>query len=179
MSVLLVDENSFGGTLMSKLKTYKDIEDLIIKYGYDIISSPGMQSEKKFIQHGNISCYHHSLSVAYMSVWLAYKMKINVDMKSLIRGALLHDYFLYDWHIPDKSHKLHGFHHAKTALENARRDFSINDCETNIILTHMFPLNLKLPRYKESIIVNIADKICAIFEIFRYDFVDISQVEVK
>lgn len=165
---------------MSKLKTYKDIEDLIIKYGYDIISSPGMQSEKEYVQHGNISCYDHSLSVAYMSVWMANKMRINVDMKSLIRGALLHDYFLYDWHVPDKSHRLHGFHHAKTALRNARRDFSINEREANIISTHMFPLNLRLPRYKESIIVNLADKICATCEIFKFNMIKyISQLEMK
>jgi len=157
---------------MSKLKSNKCIEDLIMEYGYDIISSPGMQSEKKFIQHGNISCYHHSLSVAYMSGWLASKMRINVDMKSLIRGALLHDYFLYDWHIPDKSHRLHGFHHALTALKNAKRDFIINECEANIISTHMFPLNLRLPKYKESLIVNISDKICTICEVFNINILE-------
>ena len=35
------------------------------------------------------------------------------------------------------------------------------DIEKNMILTHMFPLNLKLPKYKESIILCFADKICA------------------
>lgn len=165
---------------MSKLKSNKYIEDLIMQYGYDIISSPGMQLQKEYIQHGNVSCYQHSLSVAYMSVWLAIMMRINVDMKSLIRGALLHDYFLYDWHIPDKSHRLHGFHHAKTALKNARRDFLINEREANIILTHMFPLNLRLPKYKESIIVNISDKICAIFETLNLNFLkNIGHLEMK
>lgn len=162
---------------MSKLESQNNIINLIIQYGYDIISSPGMQLEKDFIQHGNISCYEHSISVAYMSVWLAQKFKFSVDMKSLIRGALLHDYFLYDWHIPDKSHRLHGFFHAKTALKNAKRDFTINELEADIILKHMFPLNLKPPRYKESIIVNIADKICAICEIFNLNY--IPQLEVK
>ena len=87
-------------------------------------------------------------------------------MNSMARGALLHDYFLYDWHVPDRSHRFHGFHHAGVALKNAGRDFALNEVEQNIIETHMFPLNLtKLPRYRESVIVNVADKICAICEI--------------
>jgi len=165
---------------MSKLKSNNHIKDLIIQYGHDIISSQGMQSEKNYIQHANISCYEHSISVAYVSIWIAIKFGINVDMRSLIRGALLHDYFLYDWHVPDKSHRLHGFHHAKTAFVNAKRDFDINELESNIILTHMFPLNLRLPRYKESIIVNIADKICATCEVFRFNiFKYIGPLEMK
>ena len=165
---------------MSEMESNKFIMDLIMKYGRDIIYSPGMQLEKRFIQHGNVTCYDHSLSVAYMSIWLANKLRINVDMSSLIRGALLHDYFLYDWHIPDKSHRLHVFHHAKTALKNAKRDFTINEREENIIVTHMFPLNLRLPKYKESIIVSLADKICTICEVFNYNvFRHITSLELK
>jgi len=155
---------------MSKLVSNTSIRDLIMKYGSDIINSPGMRLEKRFIQHGNVTCYDHSLSVTYMSIWIATKLKIKVDMRSLIRGALLHDYFLYDWHIPDKSHRLHGFHHANTALKNAKRDFTINEIEENIILTHMFPLNLRIPKYRESVIVNLADKICALCEVFNFNF---------
>lgn len=34
--------------------------------------------------------------------------------------------FLYDWHQKDPSHRLHGFHHPKTALGNAQRDYHLN-----------------------------------------------------
>ena len=54
-------------------------------------------------------------------------------MRSLVRGALLHDYFLYDWHIPDESHKWHGVTHAGDALKNARRDFELNEIEQDMI----------------------------------------------
>ena len=83
------------------------------------------------------------------------------SLKSLVRGALLHDYFLYDWHIADNSHKWHGFKHANTALLNACRDFELNEIEKNMIKTHMFPLNIALPKYRESVILCIADKMCA------------------
>ncbi len=138
------------------------------KYAEDILTSDGMESEKNFIQHGTTSCYEHSVMVACMSVKLADKFGISVDRKSLIRGALLHDYFLYDWHIPDKSHRWHGFTHPAAALKNAERDFQLNKIERNIILRHMFPLNMTPPVYKESMIVCIADKICALQETFSF-----------
>jgi uncharacterized protein len=141
---------------------------LLYKYADDIIPSDGMQSEKNYLQHGDISCFEHSVAVAYMSVKVAWHLRVNVDMKSMIRGAMLHDYFLYDWHVADKSHRFHGFIHAKCALKNAEQDFSLNPVERDIILKHMFPLNFRLPRYRESIIVTIADKICATREVLSF-----------
>lgn len=117
--------------------------------------------EKKFCQHGTVSVYVHSLSVAERCVKIALFFSICVDMRSLVRGALLHDYFLYDWHIPDKAHRLHGFLHPRTAYQNAKRDFVINRIEENMIRSHMFPMVLPVPRYRESVILCLADKICA------------------
>lgn len=63
-----------------------------------------------------------------------------MDIRSLVRGALWHDYFLYDWHIPDESHKWHGVTHAGDALKKAMRDFELNEIEQDMIRKHMFPL---------------------------------------
>lgn len=143
---------------------------LIELYADDILESDSFKSQKEFIQHGKTSVYKHIINVTNMSITIAYKFNMNVDIKSLIRGSLLHDYFLYDWHENDKSHRLHGFKHAKTAMLNAERDFGINKIEKNMIYTHMFPLNLRLPRYKESIILCMADKVCAIKETFNKNY---------
>ncbi len=43
-------------------------------------------------------------------------------------------------------------------------DFSINKIEEDIILKHMFPLNIDIPKYRESWIVTVADKISASIE---------------
>ena len=118
-----------------------------------------------FLQHGGISVHQHCVSVAYLSCWIAWRLHLKVEYSSLIRGALLHDYFLYDWHDKDSSHKLHGFHHAKTALKNASLDFELTEIEKDIIAKHMFPLNIKLPKYRESYIVTLADKICSSYEV--------------
>ena len=53
---------------------------------------------KAYIQHGNVTTYDHSVLVAYYSCMLAYKLRLRLDEQALIKGALLHDYYLYDWH---------------------------------------------------------------------------------
>lgn len=147
--------------------TKSQAENLLNLYGGDILESEGMNLEKQFIQHGGITVFEHSLAVAVLCLRIADVFSIRVERSSLIRGALLHDYFLYDWHVPDKTHRLHGFHHAKSAAQNADRDFRLNPIERNMIITHMFPLNTAVPRYRESLILCVADKICASKEIIK------------
>lgn len=122
---------------------------------------------KNYIQHGNVSVYQHCIFVAYISCRIATAFKLKVDGKSLIRGALLHDYFLYDWHDKDKPAKFHGFTHPKIALKNATCDFILTEKEKDIILHHMFPLNPTPPSSKEAWIICIADKICATMETLK------------
>ncbi len=121
----------------------------------------------KFIQHGDTSCLWHSIAVAYYSYCFFNTFKLKCDEKSLLYGALLHDYFLYDWHENDKSHNLHGFRHPKTALKNAQQHYELNAIEIDIIKNHMFPLTLTPPHHKESIMVSIFDKICSTYETFN------------
>ena len=87
------------------------------------------------------------------------------NIKKLIRGALLHDYFLYDWHKKGTS-VLHGVFHPLLSLQNALRDFDLCTLEQDIIKTHMFPLTLTPPRHKESVLVCITDKACSFYETF-------------
>lgn len=156
------------------------IKEYVNSVGNDILTSERMQIEKDLKQHGNISCYQHSINVACLSVRIAYKFNMKINYKSLVRGALLHDYFLYDWHDGDKSHRLHGLTHAKAALKNACTDFELNDIEKDIILKHMFPLNIKFPCFKETYIVSISDKICAVCEKFNAKLVQRASIkEVK
>ena len=114
-----------------------------------------------YIQHGTVSVYEHCLSVTRCSCHIARLLRIPIDRRSLIRGALLHDYFLYDWHEKDGDHRLHGFHHPARALKNAREDFDLTNVESNIILRHMFPLVPVPPTFREGWIVCLADKVCA------------------
>ncbi len=117
-----------------------------------------------YIQHGTVSVFKHCRNVAYVSLLIADRLHIRVDRKALVKGALLHDYFLYDWHEKNKNHRLHGFYHPRHALRNAMQDYNISDKEADIILKHMFPLTIIPPNNREAWIVCMADKICATYE---------------
>lgn len=155
-----------------KITEYRLAKELFTR-GKSIILSSEAQEMKKFTQHGKTSVFDHCIAVAKFSLLIAHflehTLNINVDKDSLVRGALLHDYFLYDWHIKKEGKGLHGFTHPRTAMKNADRDFELNDIERDIIVKHMFPLTPILPSFRESFIVSIADKWCATAEIFRID----------
>jgi uncharacterized protein len=138
---------------------------------YHRVTKPIIETQKlavldTYIQHGTTTTLEHSMAVAYYSLVLVCTLRIRCDYESLIRGALLHDYFLYDWHCKDDSHRLHGFTHHRAALNNANRDFKLNDIERDIIGKHMFPLVPRLPRYIESVVVCLVDKYCTLREVF-------------
>lgn len=119
---------------------------------------------REFIQHGDVTVYAHVTSVARTSLSFAERLGrvgVSIDRASLLRGALLHDYFLYDWHDPDPSHRLHGFRHPFFALARAEEDFELTSRERNIIVRHMFPLVPVPPTCREAWIVCLADKWCA------------------
>ena len=89
------------------------------------------------IQHGSTTVFAHCVKVACFSLFLANKLHLSVDTHALLRGALLHDYFLYDWHEKDAGHRFHGFTHPDTALKNAQEDFMLTPVEKDIISRHM------------------------------------------
>ena len=148
---------------------YDKIYEEIKLRGKDILYSAKYHENMSFIQHGSITVFQHCLSVAMLSVHIANVTGWKIDRTALIRGALLHDYFLYDWHEDAKWHRLHGYTHALRSMKNAQHDFGLNRVERNMIFSHMFPLNLThLPLYKESWILCVADKVCGSIETAKY-----------
>lgn len=119
---------------------------------------------RHFTQHGNVSVYEHSIGVARTSLDVARRLPFRIDRASLVRGALLHDYFLYDWHVPEPSRPAHAFYHPRVALQNAHADYGLNKTEADIIYRHMFPLVPIPPRTVEGWIVCWVDTFCALRE---------------
>lgn len=147
-----------------KVELSEENYDLLDEAIHQLCEQGRLLEEQNAMQHGSTSVYEHSVNVAYKSLLLAENFRLPVDKQSLVRGALLHDYFLYDWHQKDSSHRLHGFRHPKTALGNAQRDYHLNWKEKNIIARHMFPLIPVPPQCREAWIVCLADKWCALGE---------------
>lgn len=158
-----------------KIKQSKrNIHNAILKHGSDILQSPGFINSGKAIQHGNMSVKQHSIDVAKCSLKISRKLPFHFEEKDLVRGALLHDYFLYDWHDKRVSlkdirqfYKLHGFSHPSIALKNAKKDFVLTKRQEDIIKKHMWPLTVKPPTCREAWVVTLADKYCSLLETFR------------
>lgn len=93
---------------------------------------------------------------------------LDLDYRSAARGEILHDFFLYGWHVEKPYRGLHGFAHPRMALRNANQYFHLNELEQDVITNHMWPLTITLPKYKEAYIAPIADKYCAFMEIFNF-----------
>ena len=117
---------------------------------------------KNYYSHSDITVYTHCIKVAFAAYRFAVEHKVRCDKRALVRGALLHDYYLYDWHDPNKGFRWHGFKHHRFALQNAERDFALTKRERKIIRSHMFPLTFWcIPTCREAWMVTIADKIIA------------------
>ncbi len=148
------------------MKTREEKLDIIKPYISDILEYDKYLKIKEFNHHYDTNIFEHCVDVAYSSYIVT--KALGLDYKSTVRAAMLHDFFLYNWrtHIPEEG--LHGFVHPSIAYRNAKEKFDLNKKETDIILKHMFPLTIKPPKYIESIIVCLSDKICATAEMFSY-----------
>jgi len=136
----------------------KKIFDNLIK---EYIDNDQVNLMKTFIQHGDVTTFDHCISVASKAYEIAKNKNVNVN--TVVVAALLHDFYLYDWH--DKPYSdLHGYRHPERACQNAIKYFDINKDIQEAIRTHMWPFTFKIPKTKEAFIVSIADKICAIKE---------------
>lgn len=120
---------------------------------------------RQYIQHGCVTTYEHCMRVAAISFWLNRRLNLGCDEASLVRGAFLHDFYLYDWHKPHPEAGLHGFSHPAIALANAEQRYTLNDRERNVIRSHMWPLTLLTPpRCREAAVVCVADKMSSATE---------------
>ena len=128
---------------------------------------PDVQRMREYIQHGSVTTYQHCKNVALVSFWLNRRLHLHADETSLAVGALLHDFYLYDWHENDRSHRLHGYHHPDTSCENAVTYFQVGELVQHMIRTHMWPLTItKLPRSREAWILCLVDKYISTKETF-------------
>lgn len=117
------------------------------------------------IEHHGISRMEHSIKISYYSYKIAKKLRM--DYVSVARGGLLHDFFLDGDERNGKRKFLDTFTHPKKALQTSIDNFNVNEIEKNIIVSHMFPIYTAIPKYKESILVNLVDKIIGSKELVR------------
>jgi len=112
-------------------------------------------------KHHDRTKFDHSYRIAKATYRLS--KNTNLDVESAVRGAMLHDFF-FKHQIQNRM--IAYVKHPKISLETAEKHFNLNYKEKNIIESHMFPASIKIPKYKESLLVSVIDKTVSIEEMF-------------
>jgi len=155
-------------TQVVKLKTKSKIDlEMFSQTFNQLCKNTRLLQTRAYTHHFGTSLLRHSVNVAYVSVFISKLLRLNIDYIQLTRGALLHDYYLYDCHDKNEEHKKHHLRrHPSKAVIAAQEDISLTKKEIDIILKHMFPITFSIPKSKESLVVCLSDKICSIYELF-------------
>lgn len=121
----------------------------IQQYAGDILAHPRFQQLRTFCHHGlDNSVYDHSVAVAEAACQIARLMRLSEsETTSVVRAALLHDFFGYDWHgerfrrylshfsgVHRIAH-MHGFIHGHIAADRAKHTFGLSERECEAIGT--------------------------------------------
>lgn len=139
----------------------------------DIVSD--ILNNKEFMQienikHHNTNRLDHSMKVSYNAYKIAKFLRL--DYKEVARAGLLHDFYLdrtKDYQNIFEKVKLFTTKHPNDAIINSLKYYDLTNKELDIIRTHMFPVDIYVPRYLESWIVNLTDSFVSIYE-FGFKF---------
>ena len=135
-----------------------------------ILSTKEFSETMDQIKHHDSTRLNHSLKVSYYSYKISKYLRL--DYEQVARAGLLHDFYLdsvYNQKSLKKKILLYTTRHPQEAVENSTKYFSISEKEKDIIRTHMFPLDIKIPKYAESWVVSFVDKGISVAE-FSHKF---------
>ena len=135
---------------------YNDID--FINIIEEVLNNKYFKKTQSTIHHG-MNKLDHSIKVSYYSY--IYAKRFNLDYVSVARGGIMHDFYYSTTNgksLSKDSAKL-TFTHSKISLENSIKYFNVNEMEKDIIVKHMFRVNSMIPKYKESLLVALVDKV--------------------
>ena len=132
----------------------------------DIIGCQQVQELRSITHHLSTTRFQHCVNVSYYTYVVC--RKFNLNARSAARAGLLHDLFYYDRKQYNsektKGQASHSENHAMLACANAAEITKISKLERDMIEKHMWPVTRPMPKYKETYIITIIDKYCAVLE---------------
>ena len=137
---------------------------------HDLLEDKNILRLRDFGHHSGTTRFQHSLNVSYYNFLLCRFFRL--DARAGARAGLMHDLFFYDriGHEPIDGRGWHCTEHPKVAFFNASELFPINQVEGDMIASHMWPLAPHMPRYRETYVITLVDKFCAVAEVLSHTF---------
>ena len=152
--------------MKKRIESYKSLKEFVL-LTRDIIHSEEFIKMKEYKHHIKSNLYEHSVRVAYLCYRHHKRFNLKIDLADFVRGALLHDYYLYELHGDEMPHRFHWFNHPKKALENAAEKYPLlTSMQKDMIRRHMFPLTAIPPKTKAGWLICFYDKVAAISDRF-------------
>lgn len=139
---------------MSSHKSDLQYMNIINKY----VNNEEFQKIKQ-IEHHGITRFEHCLKVSYYSYKIAKALRLDYEKTAV--GGLLHDFFISPEERTSKERFKSVFTHPKLALETAESQFNLTTKEKDMIVSHMFPIYISVPKYMETWIISTVDKLVA------------------
>ena len=155
LAVLSVKQFLFANKWTKKEEAAMETE--FLEAAAPLLEHPMVRALSQHNHHRGKTRLDHVKEVAWLSFLLG--KRFSLDCQAIVRGALLHDLFFYDW--LREGPRFHGFRHHNISLKNARKITSLSKKEEDIIKKHMWPLTIIPPFYKESLIVCLVDTFCS------------------
>lgn len=122
----------------------------------DLLEKPEVQRLANYTQHHYGNRLEHVIAVSYLSY--NYAKWLHLDVVSVARAGILHDLYYYEGEGDNASMAEHATMHPQIALKNAQAITDVSDLETNIILSHMYPVgNGPKPASKEAWLLDSVD----------------------
>jgi uncharacterized protein len=138
----------------------KDYIDRYWDYTSDLLCDELVRSMVNFRHHDTITTHYHSLYVSYCVCRHCCNLKLK-NSREIVRAALLHDFYLYEWYTV-KHDEYHIFYHPKEAVKNIEEHFgTLSSMQRDMILSHMFPASKQFPNSVGAWLLTMADKRCA------------------
>lgn len=150
----------------SKFDIYCSESDKAIEYMNcvsGVLESKEVHMLGDYVHHHFTTRLQHSLNVSYYSFMFC--RVLGWDYRSAARAGLMHDLYFFDNKSIDSEGNKLLRNHPFEALDNSEKAFNLNEIEKDAIVNHMWPCNsIGRPKYKESMIVSLSDKLCAVME---------------
>ncbi len=156
----------------------KDVRDIIIKYGKDILASEAFRDTFSQTHHYSSTVGDHTLGVTVEAVKICLRHCITDDetLCNVVSASLCHDLGIMGRDEKFRNNVQCLMRHPADSVEAYKKLRGEDNVRVlDSIRNHMFPLRLRLPKYKEGWILMIADKLASARE--KTDHPSITEAE--